>query len=509
MRWALCLLAAPALADPAFEPVPVPAHAYTGGWEHFVGGGIAAVDCDGDALPELVAAGGTTPAILLRNRGGMVFEPGPFPEVTGATGVYALDLDGDAVDDLVMLRAGPNAFLRGDGACGFAPHDFGIPDGGEAWTTAFSATWEGASDRPTLAFGNYVDRANPDGPFGTCDANLVARPEGDGYAAIRLEPGYCALSILFSDEDRDGAATLRLSNDRHYYLTGGAEQMWSPALGRLLGPEDGFEGPSIWGMGIASRDVTGDARPDLMLTSMGDQLTMLSTATGHEMAPFSIGSFAQRPHTGDDGRPSTGWHAAWGDVDNDGDADLFIAKGNVDQMPGMAMEDPNNLLLNEGGTFREVSVAAGVASVHRGRGAVLADLDADGRLDLAVVNRRAPLELWRNVSEAGNAVSVTLAQDGGNRRAVGAWVELRAGDAVQVQELTLGGGHAGGSVLPLHFGLGAAQAAEARVLWPDGTQGDWQAVAPGPVTLTRPARAPATDPPAGPTAPAPGSPAGR
>ena len=58
------------------------------------------------------------------------------------------------------------------------------------------------------------------------------------------------------------------------------------------------------------------------------------------------------PFIGDDGRPSTGWHAEFGDVDNDGRADLFIAKGNVDQMPANAMHDPNNLLMQQAdGTF--------------------------------------------------------------------------------------------------------------------------------------------------------------
>ncbi|MEM7491145.1 MAG: VCBS repeat-containing protein, partial [Pseudomonadota bacterium] len=338
---AALLAAGPAWADPVFTPVAVPEHVYSGGWEHFVGGGVAVFDCDGDDLPEIVAAGGAAPVALLRNRGGMSFERGAMPEIVGATGVYALDLDGDGAKDLVVTRVGPNMVLRGDGACGFTADDMGVP-AGDAWTTAFSATW--VDDAPVLAFGNYVDREDPDGPFEACDDNLVVR----GGEAIVLSPGFCALSVLFSDEDRDGVPTLRLSNDRHYYVRGGAEQMWS-LDGRFLGPEDGFEGPSIWGMGIASRDITGDGRPDLMLTSMGDQLTMLSTKTGHEMAPFEIGSFAQRPHLGEDGRPSTGWHAEWGDVDNDGDADLFIAKGNVDQMPGMAMADPNNLLLNEGG----------------------------------------------------------------------------------------------------------------------------------------------------------------
>ncbi|CTQ31308.1 CRTAC1 family protein [Jannaschia rubra] len=485
MRWIAFLLATPAIADVAFEPVAVPEHIYSGGWEHFVGGGMAAIDCDGDDLPDLLAAGGAAPMTLLRNRGGMRFERGPLPRITGGTGVYALDIDGDGASDLVVLRVGGNLTLRGDGACGFAPHDFGVP-GGSAWTTAFSATWEAGQDRPTLAFGNYVDRDDPEGPFGACDDNWLLRPGPEGaYVETVLTPGFCALSILFSDEDRDGETTLRLSNDRHYYVRGGAEQMWSLREGRFLTAADGFDAPSIWGMGIASRDITGDGLPDLMLTSMGDQLTLLSGPDGLTPAPFDIGSYAQRPHAGGDGRPSTGWHAAWGDVDNDGDADLFIAKGNVDQMPDMAMADPNNLLRNDGGRFVEVSVAAGVASAHRGRGAALVDLDGDGRLDLAVVNRRAPLEVWRNVSTAGNALSVTLEQSGGNRAAVGAWVEVRTPEGVQMQELTLGGGHAGGAVGPLHFGIGAASTADLRVTWPDGTAGEWERVAPGRLTVTR------------------------
>ena len=149
---------------------------------------------------------------LLRNRGGMVFERGEFPVITGASGVYALDLDGDGAMDLVVLRVGPNLTLKGDGACGFAVYDFGVTPG-DAWTTAFSAIWEAGRTRPTLAFGNYVDRQDPDGPFQACDDNLLLRPEAEGYAETILTPGFCALSILFSDVDRDGAADLLVGND--------------------------------------------------------------------------------------------------------------------------------------------------------------------------------------------------------------------------------------------------------------------------------------------------------
>ena len=59
-----------------------------GGWEHFVGGGVAVFDCSGDGLPEIVAAGGDAPVVLLRNGGDMAFTKGAFPEITRVTGVF-------------------------------------------------------------------------------------------------------------------------------------------------------------------------------------------------------------------------------------------------------------------------------------------------------------------------------------------------------------------------------------------------------------------------------------
>nr|WP_245710899.1 CRTAC1 family protein [Citreimonas salinaria] len=480
---ASCASAAPRFED-ASASLPSP-HVYAGGWEHFVGGGVAVLDCNADALPDLFVAGGENRARLFVNvtTDELRFREADVPELTGVTGAYPLDLDADGILDLAVLRAGPNVMLKGDGACGFADRGdaLGIA-AGNAWTTAFSATWEPGAALPTLAFGNYVDRDDPDGPFGTCDANVLIHPAGARFGAPEaLEPGFCALSMLFSDGAR-GRTGLRISNDRHYYVRGGHEQMWDLVERRFLTEGDGWQRVSLWGMGIASRDLTGDGLPEVMLTSMGDQLLQIAQPDGtYAAAPYEIGTYAQRPFVGDDGRPSTGWHAQFGDVDNDGRADLFIAKGNVDQMPGLAMEDPNNLLMQGAdGRFSEAADVAGVASTARARGAALADLDLDGRLDLVVVNRRAPMEIWRNVTaDAGNAVTIEPRQPGANHFAVGAWVELRKGDEVQRQEVTVGGGHAGGVAGPLHFGIGSAGTAEIRVIWPNGSAAPWSPVAAG------------------------------
>ncbi|WP_299927143.1 CRTAC1 family protein [uncultured Pelagimonas sp.] len=485
----LCLLGSTAIAgDPRFEPRDAPHHVYSGGWEHFVGGGVAAFDCNADALPDLYVAGGDNPAQLMRNTSSpsvsFVADTPDTLALTGVIGAYPLNIDGDTHADLVILRVGPDAIVRGIGDCQFEPFDLGFQSG-DHWTTAFSATWETGQTLPTLAFGTYVDRADPKGPFQTCDDTLLYRPDGDGYGTPEtLSPGFCALSMLFSDWSRDGRADLRVSNDRHYYVRGGQEQMWAMEdTPRLYTAEEGWKPYSIWGMGIASRDMNGDGFSDVYLTSMGDQkFQYFDPETGgptYVDATYARGTTAHRPHLGEDGRPSTGWHAAFGDVNNDLRDDVFVAKGNVEQMPDAAMQDPNTLLIQgTDGVFSEMAGPAGLASMARSRGAALADFNRDGLLDLAVVNRRVPMEIYENVTDGGNWLSVQLTGAHPNTSAIGAHIEVCAphGTDCQTREVMVGGGHAGGTLGSHHFGLGDLNAARLRVIWPDLSKTDWQDV---------------------------------
>jgi hypothetical protein len=499
---ALSGLAAPSAAEgPRFVEETAaagPDTAFEGDWEYMVGGGAASFDCSGDGFADLFLSGGAAPSGLYRNvsaRGG----PLRFQrvasglEVTGVTGAYPLDVDGDGLQDLILLRVGENLAMRGLGDCRFqrANEAWGF-DGGDAWSTALAATWERGAGWPTIAIGNYVDRREEAFPWGSCTDNWLHRPAagGTGFAPpLPLTPSHCALSMLFTDWNRSGQPALRVSNDREYYK-GGQEQLWHmPPDGppRLYTAEEGWKPLRIWGMGIASADLTGDGYPEYYLTSMADnKLQTLSPPPGDgPVAPsyadvaWPKGLTAHRPHTGGDYRPSTAWHAQFEDVDNDGLLDLYVAKGNVDRMPDFALEDPDNLLMQQpDGTFVEASVAAGVASTALSRGAVIADFNLDGRLDLVVVNRRAPARIWRNVtSTAGNWLLFDLHQPGPNADAIGAWLEVRCGGTVLRREITVGGGHASGQAGWRHVGIGAEPTAEVRVIWPDGTAGDWHEVA--------------------------------
>jgi len=480
-------------------------HRYDGDFQYFVGGGVATFDCNDDGLPDVYLAGGSGPAALFANRspvgGALRFErvASPVTDLDAVTGAYPLDVDGDGITDLAVLRVGESEILRGLGDCRFerANEALGV-DTGNAWTAAFSATWEEANRLPTLAFGRYVNvDANGDATY-TCPPNQLVRPDASGthYAPpTDLAPSWCTLSMLFSDWSRSGHADLRVSNDRHYYTdaSGGEEQLWRIAPDeppRLYTKADGWQTLRIWGMGIASQDITGDGDPEVFLTSQGDN--KLQTLAGDPGRPeyrdiaLARGVTATTPFTGGDTLASTAWHPQFEDVNNDTYPDLLVTKGNVEAEVDMAAKDPTNLFLAlPDGTFREVADQAGILTFARGRGAAVADFNMDGLLDILEVTRRDNVKLWRNVgggsadapAAMGNWIGLRLTEPSPNRDAIGAWVEVQAGDRTLQREVTVGGGTASGQLGWIHFGLGGAANARVRVTWPGGEAGPWIPVA--------------------------------
>ena len=177
----------------------------------------------------------------------------------------------------MLLRVGENVVMRGLGGCKFerANEAWGFT-GGDSWWTSLAATWEKGADWPTIAVGSYIDRKEEISPWGSCTDNWLLRPatgEKKFGAPVALKPSFCPLSILFTDWNRSGTPSLRVSNDREYY-EGGQEQMWKIEPGKepaLYTAAEGWRNLRIWGMGIASYDLNFDGYPEYFLTIDGRQ----------------------------------------------------------------------------------------------------------------------------------------------------------------------------------------------------------------------------------------------
>jgi hypothetical protein len=107
------------------------------------------------------------------------------------------------------------------------------------------------------------------------------------------------------------------------------------------------------------------------------------------------------------GVPISSQSAAWGDFDNDGDLDLFVAGEYLPYQPdasspgaSLPVPDPRNCCRlyrnNGGGTFTDVALAAGVLNERRAKGAAWGDYDGDGRPDLYVSNIGQENRLYHN-----------------------------------------------------------------------------------------------------------------
>ena len=149
--------------------------------------------------------------------------------------------------------------------------------------------------------------------------------------------------------------------------------------------------------------------------------------------------------------------AAWGDYDNDGYLDLFVAS----YEGGSGQQVPANRLFRNLGGLRFVNILPRDHGMNAGdHGVEWVDYDRDGALDLSLTDGYGPKgghPLFRNDlarKKARRSLSV-LVLDGRGRLAPGAEVRLYdpSGKVIATRQVSTGGGYNSQSAGPVHFGL--------------------------------------------------------
>ncbi len=436
-------------------------------------------------------------------------ENGSFVNKTGIAGLarsaygmgaYTGDINGDGWLDLYVTRFGPNDLYvnRGDGT--FEHQSGERSAANEAWSTGAGFFDPDADGDLDLLVVNYVDFAfdrhrfcgdarrqlrsycHPDVYSGLADTFYLndgrghfTHSPGVGLASPSKEKG---LGVIFSDFDGDGRPDAYIANDstmNRLYVSrmapDGSLRFEEGAL--LAGVAVNGSGKAEASMGLAAGDVDGDGHLDLFATHLDQETNTLYRNLGNG----SWTDVTERSGLASPSLPWVGFGTVLFDQDNDGDLDLFVTNGhiidNISELDDSRQHaQPTQLFDNQGnGKFHDISASLGLSRPLVGRGAVGADLDRDGDLDLVITQNDGPaIVLSNDLSGSSQSLEVRLIGRESNRFGLGARLELVGQDGKkQVRDLQSSSSYLSQGPPEVHFGLGSAgRIAQLTVEWPSG-----------------------------------------
>lgn len=372
---------------------------------------------------------------------------------------------------------------------------------------------------------DFLDTFHPlagDRFFENMDGKYIEKTKESGIHSSAL--GY-GLGVGVGDVNFDGYPDLYIGNDFHendYLYINQKDKRFKDEIDTRL------KHTSRFSMGIDVADINNDALPEIISLDMLPYDPNILKRSEGEDAYYNFKFKLQMGYNvqfarnnlqlnqGDGYFSEVGlfagihatdwsWSSLFLDFDNDGLKDLFISNGinkrmnDIDYINYVSNDDiqkrindktfdesdislvdllpevkiPNKFFSNKGEvSFEEVTKNVENQVPSYSNGAIYADLDNDGDLDIVTNNINAPAFIYENTTATNSNKYLQISLKGSevNRQAIGAKVILCKSNSFQLQEKFPVRGFQSSSDIPLHFGLGNTQKIDSLlVIWPDNS----------------------------------------
>jgi enediyne biosynthesis protein E4 len=510
-----------------------------------LGASVSVTDFDGDGWADLYFTNSRfgQPNALYRNRG-----DGTFEDVAASAGLAQLnregegvsmgavwgDFDNDAREDVLVYRYGYLALFKN--VDGHRFEDITAQSGLRRWVNSNGAIWldydrDGLLDLYVTAYFRDIDLwhlattkiMHNSFEFATNGGkNLLFHNVGRGkFEDVTDKMGVGStrwtLAAASADLNGDGWADIYLANDY------GPEELYLNDHGRrFVLTTAGLESESKSGMSATLGDAFNRGTLDAFITNISERgyLFQNNNLRLNEMAKSGRFRNVAEGAIADAG---WAWGAQFGDLNNDGANELFVANGfiSADRQKsywysmskiaganGRLFEDaatwppfgnsslsgyePSRVYVNRGvAGWVDVAKNVGATDLYDGRAVALADLSNRGAADVIVANQNQPAVLYRDYPDSANHwIELKLIGTRSNRSAIGAEAVLESGDLTQRRIVDGGSGFASQNDRRLHFGLGSREwVSRVTIYWPSGHR----QIVPNPaidriVTVTEPER---------------------
>ncbi len=424
-----------------------------------------------------------------------------------AQGVSVGDYDSDGFDDLLVMNIGRASLLRnnGDGTFSDATHSVGLSANGwftsgviadingdgfaDLYLTAYvddqrafkqpcidEELGEPRSCMPTLfnAMRDQVWQGDAEGNFENVSNQwLKTHQPGRGFGVIagqmNDQPG---LELFVANDMTANHFWARDDDSPTFRLV---EQ------GTVRGIAYNERSIAQASMGIAAGDADGDNAIDFYVTHFADDHNTFYRNSGRNTWVDKTASVGLR----DISIPLLGWGCQWIDADNDGQLELMVSNGDVDdfQHQGREFRQPAQLFSRSGNRWSVIDdeqLGGYFQQSHVGRAVMRLDVNCDGLTDMLVTRLFDPVALLVNQTQTQDrSVRLFLRSTTGHRSAVGATVRVHAKGRQHTAQLFGGDGFHCSNEKCVTIGCASDDEVEVEVVWPDGTGERFGIVEPG------------------------------